>query len=66
MAERDRTIPLHYQQSISRAYGGPKHEMIQRSADHVVPLNAEDEQVLQREIDWLFDDATHAATRPAP
>jgi pimeloyl-ACP methyl ester carboxylesterase len=54
VAEKDNTIPLPYQQRIADAYAGPKRILLQRGADHFVPLNAQDEATLQRAIDELL------------
>jgi pimeloyl-ACP methyl ester carboxylesterase len=53
LAQRDRTIPLEYQRRIADAYAGQKQIILQRGADHYVPLNAEDEAKLQTAIDRL-------------
>jgi pimeloyl-ACP methyl ester carboxylesterase len=62
LAENDHTIPLPYQQRIADAYAGEKQIILQRGADHFVPLNPEDEAKLQQAIDDLFH---RSATRPA-
>jgi pimeloyl-ACP methyl ester carboxylesterase len=54
IAERDGTVPLKYQQKIIAAYTGPNRVILQHGADHVAPLNAEDEQTLQDGMDWLL------------
>jgi pimeloyl-ACP methyl ester carboxylesterase len=53
LAERDRTIPIEYQRQIAGAYAGQKQIILQRGADHCVPLSDDDEAELQRAIDWL-------------
>jgi pimeloyl-ACP methyl ester carboxylesterase len=58
LAERDRTIPLPFQQKIADAYTGEKQIILQRGADHFAPLSSEDEATLQRAIDHLFAAAT--------
>ena len=50
LAEKDRTIPLQYQRRIADAYAGPKRIILQRGADHFVPLSAADESTLQEAI----------------
>jgi pimeloyl-ACP methyl ester carboxylesterase len=53
LAERDRTIPLTYQKRIFDAYAGPKRMVLQKGADHFVPLNEADERELQNDIEWM-------------
>lgn len=53
LAERDRTIPPPHQLRIMDAYGGAKQMILQRGADHFVPLSKADEALLQDAIDRL-------------
>jgi pimeloyl-ACP methyl ester carboxylesterase len=54
LAEKDTTIPLPYQRQIANTYAGPKRVILQRGADHFVPLNAVDEATLQKAMDDLL------------
>jgi pimeloyl-ACP methyl ester carboxylesterase len=53
LAEKDNTIPLSYQRPVADTYAGPKRVILQRGADHFVPLNAGDEASLQHTMDEL-------------
>lgn len=54
LAEKDNSIPLPYQHQIAAAYAGPKRVILQRGADHFVPLSPSDEAVLQKTMDDLL------------
>jgi pimeloyl-ACP methyl ester carboxylesterase len=53
-AEKDRTVPLKYQQMISDKYAGTKRVIVQVGADHVAPLNQAEEVRLHDAMDWLL------------
>jgi pimeloyl-ACP methyl ester carboxylesterase len=55
VAERDGTIPLEYQRKVADAYAGPKRVIVQRGADHVAPLSAQEEQELKEGMGWMMD-----------
>jgi pimeloyl-ACP methyl ester carboxylesterase len=57
LAEKDRTIPLAYQQRIAESHAGLKRLVIQSAADHVEPLNDADEAKLHESMDWLLSRA---------
>ena len=54
LAERDRTIPLVYQRRVADAYAGPERIIVQRGADHVAPLSAEEARELKEGMAWLM------------
>lgn len=68
IADHDRTVPPRFQRMISDAYAGKvKRVIVQRGADHVAPLSADEE----RELSVAMDDLVHMsraqrtpATRP--
>jgi pimeloyl-ACP methyl ester carboxylesterase len=58
LAEKDGTIPLPYQRRIAESYAGPKRIILQRGADHYVPLSTADEANIQEAIDQFLSRAS--------
>ena len=54
LAERDRTVPLEYQRRVADAYAGQKRIILQRGADHVAPLSAQEERDLNEGMVWMM------------
>jgi hypothetical protein len=54
IADHDRTVPPRFQHMIVTAYAGTKQVIVQRGADHVVPLSKDEQGQLDAAIDSVL------------